>query len=395
MKKGRFTARPKEQYKIYGETYASADTIGNWFNFEGNKENYQNVANRLNPTSRPAIKAPLNSGPIIEEVNSDDEVDVVGQLSSTMHDTTLEDRYSGSLREETYDVSDFDMGPLTSTVQRGKSSRNFGNDFFNGDPDISMIFENGSVGSQQSTGPNKGVIHFDDVPSSRGNRGSKRSSQPQKLVSIIAPDKASKRRCTPPLDFATPRLSRINRSSSTGDISNRKNYQKIVGNFSLSKSSESEDLDYSSEEEDNFSEAEDVEVVYSEGDLSEIDEDELESVRVNVRKHQKDVIAKNIKFIDKLNYQRNLQFTNKLSSKLPFNIPRAPFSRLVREICQDFTKTDCRLGKDVVEILQTVSEQYIIDCFKMANVVTGAREKATLYPRDMRAARKIMSISGS
>ncbi|CEF64368.1 Histone H3 family and Histone-fold domain-containing protein [Strongyloides ratti] len=375
MRKGRFTARPKEQYQIYGETYASANTIGNWFNFGNNKENDRNINNRLSPSSQFAIQAPPNSGPIIEEVNSGDEVDDVEKLSSTMHDTTLDDHQSELLEGETYDVFDYDNGPLTSTVQRGRNDRNIVHDFFDGEPDISIILQESSTGSQLSSAPNRGVIHFDEVLSTKNSRGSKRSSQNSKGVSFIVPDVTSKRRYTPPLEIndQTPRFFRKSRSNSLGDISNHKLLHGKASNLNLENSPESEDLDYSSDEEDNFSEAEDVEVVYSENDLSDIDDDELESVREDVRKHHKDVIAKNIKFIDKLHRQKNSQISEKFSSKMAFNIPRAPFNRLVREIYQD----------------------YLVDCFKMANVVTGAREKATLYPRDMRAARKIMSIGGS
>uniref|UniRef100_A0A0N5C938 Histone domain-containing protein n=1 Tax=Strongyloides papillosus TaxID=174720 RepID=A0A0N5C938_STREA len=388
MGKFKFTARPKGEYKLYGETYASATTIRTWYSLGGNQENNQNVANGFVAPRQPAIQAPQDSGPIIEEVNSDEEMSMVEKLSTTMNNTTITDDFNiEPTEEEPYTILDLDDNPRCSTAKRDRGLRNFDRDFFYGGPDVSAICGEGSVSSQLWTSGNKGVVHFEDVPSSGNGRGSKRNCPTSREVTFITPIRPSDRRYTPPLE---------NKHQGSNNL--RRNKSRSAGNINdpdLMESPESEDLDYSDEEDDDFSEADDVEVAYSEDDSSDLDDNELESVREGVRKFHKNAIAKNVKFIDKLRKEgKNAQGINRFSSSSALQIPRAPFHRLVKEIYQDITKQHCRLGKDVIDILQCVSEEYMIDCFKMANVVTAARQKVTLYPRDLRAARKITSMAG-
>ena len=75
--------------------------------------------------------------------------------------------------------------------------------------------------------------------------------------------------------------------------------------------------------------------------------------------------------------------------KCPFlNIPREAFSRLVREIGQDF-KRDLRFSQSGVILLQYATENYLVKLFEDANLCAIARKSVTVTPKDLQLARRI------
>lgn len=69
-------------------------------------------------------------------------------------------------------------------------------------------------------------------------------------------------------------------------------------------------------------------------------------------------------------------------------IRRAPFERLVREICGDF-KTDARFQVDAMKALQTAYESYLIASFEEANLCAIHAKRVTITPKDIQLARRI------
>lgn len=69
-------------------------------------------------------------------------------------------------------------------------------------------------------------------------------------------------------------------------------------------------------------------------------------------------------------------------------IRRLPFSRLVREIAQDF-KSDLRFQSAAVMALHEAAEAYIVGLFEDSNLCAIHARRVTIMPRDMQLARRI------
>jgi histone H3 len=69
-------------------------------------------------------------------------------------------------------------------------------------------------------------------------------------------------------------------------------------------------------------------------------------------------------------------------------IRRAPFLRLVKEVCQEF-KTDLRWQSTALMALQEATEAYAVGLFEDANVCTIHAKRVTLMPKDIQLARRI------
>ena len=69
-------------------------------------------------------------------------------------------------------------------------------------------------------------------------------------------------------------------------------------------------------------------------------------------------------------------------------VRKAPFARLVREIAQDF-KNDLRFQHNAVACLQEASEAYLVSVFEDTNLITINSKRVTIFPKDMRLARRI------
>ena len=64
-------------------------------------------------------------------------------------------------------------------------------------------------------------------------------------------------------------------------------------------------------------------------------------------------------------------------------IRKAPFSRLVREIAQDFG-TDLRWKASAIEALQQTAESYLTDLFSDAQICAIHAKRITIMPRDIK-----------
>eukprot|EP01135_Chromosphaera_perkinsii_P010848 Nk52_evm5s2256 gene=Nk52_evmTU5s2256 len=87
--------------------------------------------------------------------------------------------------------------------------------------------------------------------------------------------------------------------------------------------------------------------------------------------------------------RRNQKSTEELIRKLPF-------SRLVREICQDISVgnldgRNVRLTNQAMRALQSASEAYLVSLFEMSNLEAIHAKRVTIMPKDMQLVQKIRS----
>ena len=69
-------------------------------------------------------------------------------------------------------------------------------------------------------------------------------------------------------------------------------------------------------------------------------------------------------------------------------IRKLPFSRLVREVAQDF-KTDLRFQRNAIGALQEASENFLIALLEDTNLCAIHARRVTIYPKDMQLPRKL------
>ena len=69
-------------------------------------------------------------------------------------------------------------------------------------------------------------------------------------------------------------------------------------------------------------------------------------------------------------------------------IRKLPFSRLVREVTQDF-KTDLRFQAQAIMALQEAAEAYLVRLFDDTNLCAIHAKRVTIMPKDMQLARRI------
>ena len=69
-------------------------------------------------------------------------------------------------------------------------------------------------------------------------------------------------------------------------------------------------------------------------------------------------------------------------------IRKLPFSRLVREIAQDF-KTDLRFQPQTIGALQEAAEAYLVGLFEATNLCAIHAKRVTIMPKDIQLARRI------
>jgi histone H3 len=82
-------------------------------------------------------------------------------------------------------------------------------------------------------------------------------------------------------------------------------------------------------------------------------------------------------------HPKSLNEIVRLQSSTEPQIPKAPFSRLVRELLQKNSKVAERITPQALEALRESSEQYITQVFSDANLITLNRRQVTLQPRDI------------
>ena len=69
-------------------------------------------------------------------------------------------------------------------------------------------------------------------------------------------------------------------------------------------------------------------------------------------------------------------------------IRKLPFSRLVREVAQDFN-TDLRFQRNAIGALQEVAEIFLISLLEDTNLCAIHARRVTIFPKDMQLARKL------
>ncbi|XP_019724376.1 histone H3-like centromeric protein A [Hippocampus comes] len=68
---------------------------------------------------------------------------------------------------------------------------------------------------------------------------------------------------------------------------------------------------------------------------------------------------------------------------------KAPFSRLVREVCQLFDRGAIRWQVFALMALQEAAEAFLVMLFSDANLCAIHAKRVTLFPRDLQLARRI------
>lgn len=86
------------------------------------------------------------------------------------------------------------------------------------------------------------------------------------------------------------------------------------------------------------------------------------------------------------NSMRDIRYEQKHSDRSLFRF--APFTRLVREIGQDFKK-DLRFSKLAIAIIQLYIEDYSVSIFNDANLCAIHAGRTTVNPRDIQLTRRI------
>lgn len=71
-----------------------------------------------------------------------------------------------------------------------------------------------------------------------------------------------------------------------------------------------------------------------------------------------------------------------------FNIPKLPFSRLVREIAQDY-KNDLKFSPDAIMVIQLDAENYLVDLLEDANLQAIHAKRVRVTPADLQIAGRI------
>lgn len=82
-----------------------------------------------------------------------------------------------------------------------------------------------------------------------------------------------------------------------------------------------------------------------------------------------------------------LREIRKYQKKVDLLIPKAPFSRLVREIMHEIDP-ELRLQKLALEALQEAAEAYLVKELEGSNVIAIHAKRKTIFPKDMQIVRR-------
>lgn len=86
---------------------------------------------------------------------------------------------------------------------------------------------------------------------------------------------------------------------------------------------------------------------------------------------------------------RALMEIRKFQKSTSLLIPKLPFSRLIREICNEVCSQDMRFQTAAILALQEASEAYMVTLFEDSLLCTIHAKRVTLQPKDMWLARRI------
>ncbi|CAL8307286.1 unnamed protein product [Merluccius merluccius] len=71
---------------------------------------------------------------------------------------------------------------------------------------------------------------------------------------------------------------------------------------------------------------------------------------------------------------------------------KAPFARLVREVCQAYSMKELRWQVYALTALQEAAEAFLVMVFSNANLCAIHAKRVTLFPRDMQLARRLRGV---
>ncbi|KAG5843048.1 histone H3-like centromeric protein A [Anguilla anguilla] len=89
---------------------------------------------------------------------------------------------------------------------------------------------------------------------------------------------------------------------------------------------------------------------------------------------------------------RALMEIRKYQKSTELLLRKAPFSRVVREVCQTFSKLHLRWQAMALLALQEASEAFLVRLFSDANLCAIHAKRVTLFPRDLQLARRIRGV---
>ncbi|KAM9307198.1 histone H3-like centromeric protein A [Pholidichthys leucotaenia] len=90
--------------------------------------------------------------------------------------------------------------------------------------------------------------------------------------------------------------------------------------------------------------------------------------------------------------KRALMEIRKFQSTTTLLLRKGPFSRLVREVCQGFSREALRWQVYALLALQEAAEAFLVMLFSDANLCAIHAKRVTLFPRDIQLARRIRGV---
>ncbi|XP_067281990.1 histone H3-like centromeric protein A isoform X2 [Pseudorasbora parva] len=89
---------------------------------------------------------------------------------------------------------------------------------------------------------------------------------------------------------------------------------------------------------------------------------------------------------------RALMEIRKYQKSTDLLLRKAPFSRLVREVCQTFSRDHMMWQGYALMALQEAAEAFMVRLFSDANLCAIHAKRVTLFPRDIQLARRIRGV---
>ncbi|XP_076862395.1 histone H3-like centromeric protein A isoform X2 [Brachyhypopomus gauderio] len=89
---------------------------------------------------------------------------------------------------------------------------------------------------------------------------------------------------------------------------------------------------------------------------------------------------------------RALMEIRKYQKSTDLLLRKGPFSRLVREVCQMFSRENMMWQVYALMALQEAAEAFLVRLFSDANLCAIHAKRVTLFPRDIQLARRIRGV---
>ncbi|XP_017340815.1 histone H3-like centromeric protein A [Ictalurus punctatus] len=89
---------------------------------------------------------------------------------------------------------------------------------------------------------------------------------------------------------------------------------------------------------------------------------------------------------------RALMEIRKFQKSTDLLLRKGPFSRLVREVCQVFSRENLMWQAYALLALQEAAEAFLVRLFSDANLCAIHAKRVTLFPKDIQLARRIRGV---